>query len=218
MKHIICSLSFLIFTFGLFAQNNNNMENVSSSLGLLIGNNMKTQGFENLDTKIFAEAMVSAMEGEVSDDDLKAANEVVNAYMQSQQEDQHQGNKLKGEEFLAKNKERNEVKVTESGLQYEILEEGEGPIPSAGDKVNVHYHGTLINGEVFDSSVDRGKPISFPVTGVIQGWQEALQMMPVGSKWKLYIPYDLGYGSKGAGASIKPYSTLIFEVELLEIE
>jgi FKBP-type peptidyl-prolyl cis-trans isomerase FklB len=179
---------------------------------------MKTQGFENLDTKIFAEAMVSAMEGEVSDDDLKAANEVVNAYMQSQQEDQHQGNKLKGEEFLAKNKERNEVKVTESGLQYEILEEGEGPIPSAGDKVNVHYHGTLINGEVFDSSVDRGKPISFPVTGVIQGWQEALQMMPVGSKWKLYIPYDLGYGSKGAGASIKPYSTLIFEVELLEIE
>jgi FKBP-type peptidyl-prolyl cis-trans isomerase FklB len=110
------------------------------------------------------------------------------------------------------------VKVTESGLQYEILEEGEGPIPSAGDKVNVHYHGTLINGEVFDSSVDRGKPISFPVTGVIQGWQEALQMMPVGSKWKLYIPYDLGYGSKGAGASIKPYSTLIFEVELLEIE
>jgi len=123
----------------------------------------------------------------------------------------------KGEEFLAKNAEREEVKVTDSGLQYEILEEGDGPMPTSSDKVKTHYHGMLIDGSVFDSSVERGQPISFPVMGVIKGWQEALQMMPVGSKWRVYIPSRLAYGERGAGA-IGPNSALVFEVELLEIE
>lgn len=105
-----------------------------------------------------------------------------------------------------------------SGLQYEVITMGDGKKPSATSKVRTHYHGTLINGDVFDSSVDRGEPISFPVNGVIKGWQEALQLMPIGSKWRLFIPYFLAYGERGAGADIKPYSALIFEVELLGIE
>jgi len=217
MKTTITLFLLAIVPLTLFGQTED-IEELSTSLGLLMGNNMKSQGFENLDPELFARAMKDAMEREVSDDELNAANKTVNAFMQSQQESKHADNKKAGEEFLAKNKLRPEVKVTESGLQYEILEKGEGPIPTADDKVKVHYHGTLVNGEVFDSSVDRGEPISLPVTGVIQGWQEALQMMPVGSKWKLYIPYDIAYGERGAGSTIKPYSTLIFEISLLEIE
>ena len=217
MKTLItCCLSICLLT-GLMAQDDK-MKDVSSSLGLLIGNNMKSQGFEGLDAEAFAKSMQDALGREVSDQELAEANETVNTFMQSKQESKHEDNKLEGEKFLAENKKREEVKVTESGLQYEIIEKGDGAIPGAEDKVKVHYHGTLINGEVFDSSVDRGEPISFPVNGVIQGWQEALQMMPVGSKWKLYIPYDIAYGSRGAGNSIKPYSTLIFEVTLLDIE
>lgn len=126
-------------------------------------------------------------------------------------------NKEEGEKFLAENALREEVTVTESGLQYEILKEGKGQKPTATDKVKVHYHGTLIDGTVFDSSVDRGEPAVFGVNQVIAGWTEALQLMPVGSKWKLYIPYELAYGERG-NSGIQPYSTLIFEVELLGIE
>lgn len=124
--------------------------------------------------------------------------------------------KVKGEEFLAENAKRQGITVTPSGLQYEILKKGNGPKPVATDKVKVHYHGTLIDGTVFDSSVDRGEPAEFGVTQVIQGWVEALQLMPVGSKWKLYIPQELAYGGRDMG-TIKPFSTLIFEVELLGI-
>ena len=126
-------------------------------------------------------------------------------------------NKEEGEKFLAENALREEVTVTESGLQYEILKEGKGQKPTATDKVKVHYHGTLIDGTVFDSSIDRGEPAVFGVNQVIAGWTEALQLMPVGSKWKLYIPYELAYGERG-NSGIQPYSTLIFEVELLGIE
>ena len=107
--------------------------------------------------------------------------------------------------------------VTESGLQYEVLVEGNGEIPTSDKQVRVHYHGTLTDGTKFDSSVERGQPAEFPVTGVIKGWVEALQMMPVGSKWKLYIPQDLAYGERGAGAAIPPFAALVFEVELLDI-
>src|SRR5699024_9791605 len=120
------------------------------------------------------------------------------------------------ENFFRTNGEREEVKQTASGLQYEVLEAGEGAIPTANDTVSVHYHGTFIDGSVFDSSVMRGEPAQFPVTGVIKGWVEALQLMPVGSKWKLYVPHELAYGEQGAGA-IPPCATLVFEVELLEI-
>ena len=123
----------------------------------------------------------------------------------------------KGENFLAENGKREGVVTTTSGLQYEIIKKGNGATPTANDKVRVHYHGTLIDGTVFDSSIDRGEPAEFGVSQVIKGWTEALQLMPVGSKWKLYIPYDLAYGDKEVSEEIKPYSTLIFEVELLDI-
>lgn len=122
-----------------------------------------------------------------------------------------------GKAFLAENQNHPSVQTTASGLQYEILSEGNGNVPNATDHVRVHYTGSLINGSIFDSSVQRGTPAEFPVNGVIQGWQEALTMMPVGSKWRLFIPHELAYGERGAGAAIPPFSTLIFDVELLDI-
>jgi FKBP-type peptidyl-prolyl cis-trans isomerase FklB len=122
-----------------------------------------------------------------------------------------------GQKFLDENAKRAEVTVTESGLQYEILTAGEGEKPTAASTVKTHYHGTLIEGTVFDSSYERGQPAEFPISGVIAGWTEALQLMPVGSKWRLAIPYELAYGEQGAGGAIGPFQTLVFDVELLEI-
>jgi FKBP-type peptidyl-prolyl cis-trans isomerase FklB len=126
-------------------------------------------------------------------------------------------NRKEGESFLADNKSKDGVKTLPDGLQYKVLTEGNGPKPASTDTVTVNYRGTLINGKEFDSSYKRGQPASFPVTGVIKGWTEALQLMPVGSKWQLFIPPDLAYGDRGAGADIGPGDTLIFEVELLSI-
>jgi FKBP-type peptidyl-prolyl cis-trans isomerase len=145
------------------------------------------------------------------------ANTVVRAFFESAGEREAQKCLEEGNAFLEQNKTREGVTTTESGLQYEILTEGTGAIPTAEDQVRVHYHGTTIDGTVFDSSVERGEPAVFGVTQVIPGWTEALQLMPVGSKWKIYLPSSIAYGERGAGADIKPNSALIFEVELLEI-
>ena len=145
------------------------------------------------------------------------AQTAINDFFRALQDKAGQKNREEGQAFLAANARRPEVVTLPSGLQYEVVHEGTGAKPKASDTVEVHYHGTLIDGTVFDSSVERGEPATFRVNGVIKGWTEALQLMPVGSKWTLYIPYDLAYGTQDMG-DIKPYSTLIFEVELLGIE
>jgi FKBP-type peptidyl-prolyl cis-trans isomerase FklB len=195
----------------------NLMDTLSYSIGVVLAENLKTQGFEKFDVNVLAQAMGEYLNGEskISMDD---AAEIFGEAMQQVQANKHIVNKEAGEAFLAENSKRKEVVTLPSGLQYQIIKPGNGPKPTASDKVNVHYHGTLITGEVFDSSVERGQPISFPLSGVIKGWTEGLQYMPVGSTYKLFIPYDLAYGSREAGPTIKPYSALVFEVQLLGIE
>ena len=149
--------------------------------------------------------------------DINAAFEVIQAELQQKQTAQAAEQSAEGEAFLAENALREEVIVTESGLQYEIIEQGNGAVPSISSAVRTHYRGTLIDGTEFDSSYSRGEPAEFPVGGVISGWTEALQSMSVGSKWKLFIPYQLAYGEQGAGGAIGPYQALIFEIELLDI-
>ncbi len=193
------------------------MEKISYALGVSLGTNLKNSGFTSLDTSKLAEGIGQVVEGKELEMSIEEAQALVNAYFQELEAKAYEKTIQEGKEFLEKNAGRAEVVTTASGLQYEVLTEGTGSIPKATDTVKVHYHGTLISGEVFDSSVQRGEPASFGVTQVIQGWVEALQLMPVGSKWKLYIPSDLAYGARGAGQLIGPHTSLIFEVELLAI-
>ena len=193
------------------------IESVSYSLGVNIGENIQKQ-FPNIDITNFENGIKDVLDAsKVPSIQGANAQKVIQDYFTKQQAAASQEIIKVGEDFLAKNGKRKEVTTTKSGLQYEILKVGDGPKPSATDNVKTHYHGTLLDGTVFDSSVDRGEPISFNVNGVIAGWTEALQLMTVGSKWRLYIPYNLAYGERGAGSKIGPYSTLIFEVELLNI-
>lgn len=192
------------------------------AIGILVGNNNKEQvnnapGGADINLDAMVAGFAKAAMGEETELTPEEADRIVREYFTSAGERQGQENLEAGNAFLEENKERPEVKVTDSGLQYEVLQEGDGPIPEEGDRVRVHYHGTLIDGTVFDSSVERGEPAVFGVTQVIPGWTEALKMMPVGSKWKIYLPSDLAYGERGAGGDIGPNETLIFEVELLEI-
>jgi FKBP-type peptidyl-prolyl cis-trans isomerase FklB len=210
--------SAMLFSTVSTAQNNVNMtkqDSVSYSLGVLFAQNFKTQPVE-LDAAMMARGFEAALKGkEVVD--VNVANQIFSQYMQACSSKGSEKAIAVGQKFLDENKKRPNIITTASGLQYEIMNAGFGPKPLATDKVTTHYHGTLLDGKVFDSSVQRGEPIEFPVNGVIQGWQEALQLMPKGSKWRLYVPYNLAYGERGAGGSIGPYSTLIFEVELLKI-
>ncbi len=192
------------------------------AIGILVGENNKQQiesapGGDSINLEAMAAGFRTVAIGEEGKITVEQADQIIRTYFESQNVRQGQLNLEAGNAFLERNKEREEVKVTESGLQYEVLEEGDGPTPDAGDQVRVHYHGTTIDGTVFDSSVDRGEPAVFGVGQVIPGWTEALQMMPVGAKWKLYIPSDLAYGERGAGGDIGPNTVLIFDVELLEI-
>ncbi|MEA5259128.1 FKBP-type peptidyl-prolyl cis-trans isomerase [Arcicella aquatica] len=192
-------------------------DSASYGLGILVAQNFKMQNIE-INAELLQKGFNEVMKGAPTPITDMQANQLLQKYMQKEQSKQFEPNRLAGEKFLADNKKKDGIVTLASGLQYQILKKGDGPIPIASDKVKTHYHGTLIDGTVFDSSVDRGEPISFPVTGVIQGWVEALQLMPVGSKWKLFVPYELAYGTRGSGPTIKPYSALVFEVELLGIE
>lgn len=196
----------------------NEIEKVSYSLGLNVAQNIKGQGLDEINYSAFAKGVEDIYEGKNAQIDPAQAQQILQEYFQKQQEKKSAGLKEAGEKFLAENAKKEGVVTLPSGLQYQIMKEGTGEKPVATSTVKTHYHGTLINGEVFDSSVERGQPASFPVNRVIPGWTEALQLMPVGSKWKLFIPYDLAYGPQGAGGKIGPYSALIFEVELLGIE
>lgn len=195
----------------------NNMDSLSYSLGILMAQSLQKQGLSEIDAATFTKGVQDMLGGAELDIDLNQANQVVQEYMQAQQAKQYEGVIKEGKDFLSNNGQRAEVTVLPSGLQYEVLQEGTGAKPSPSDKVTVHYHGSLLDGTVFDSSVDRGQPATFGVTQVIQGWVEGLQLMPEGAKWRLYIPYNLAYGERGAGGKIGPYSTLIFDVELLKI-
>jgi len=174
-------------------------------------------GVDQLDKEILVAAFQKAFKGDSVQIKPVQANGIIQAFFSEVSKAEGAKNLKAGEEFLAANASKAGVVTLPSGLQYEIITAGTGPKPTAADQVKCHYHGTTIDGKVFDSSVDRGEPAVFPVGQVIPGWTEALQLMPVGSKWKLFIPAALAYGEKGAGADIKPNSTLIFEVELLEI-
>lgn len=193
------------------------MDKVSYALGLSIGNNFMSSGIKNVNFESFLKGMQDAINGAPAELSYEEAQQLLNDYFGKLQDEKLDLNLKAGEEFLAINKNKPGVVTLPSGLQYEILKKGEGAIPTAGDQVKCHYHGTLIDGTVFDSSVERGQPATFGVNQVIPGWVEALQLMPVGSKWKLFIPSNLAYGKSGAGQTIEPNSTLVFEVEVLDI-
>ena len=195
-------------------------EKASYGIGLQMGEQLKSNPFEGLNPNSVFEGMKDAYAGsafQVEIPEIQAAFEKINEEIQARREEEAKVLSAEGIAFLEENAKRPEITVTESGLQYEVLATGEGEKPTAESTVRVDYHGTLINGTVFDSSYERGQPAEFPVGGVIKGWTEALQMMPVGTKWRIYVPHELAYGERGAGAAIAPFSTLVFDVELHEI-
>ena len=193
------------------------MDKVSYALGLSIGNNFQSSGIKQLQVADFVKGLEDVLGEKQPAISYEEAKQVINDYFMKLQQERLEINKQAGAEFLEINRHKAGVVELPSGLQYEILKQGTGAKPSASDKVKCHYHGTLIDGTVFDSSVQRGEPATFGVSQVIPGWVEALQLMPVGSKWRLFIPSNLAYGEHGAGDVIEPNSTLIFDVELLDI-
>jgi len=194
------------------------LEKISYGFGVNIAQNMKQQGMHEMD----AEALAKGIQDFLGNKELAIPAEdiqgILQEYFQKLQEKQFGKNIEEGKAFLEKNGKREEVTVLPSGLQYEVITAAEGNKPKETDKVTTHYHGTLISGDVFDSSVQRGEPATFPVNGVIKGWVEALQLMSVGSKWKLYVPSELAYGANPhPGGPIEPHATLIFDIELISI-
>ena len=191
-------------------------DEVSYALGLSIGQNFKASGIKAITSEDFIEGLQDAL-AERTQMTNERAREVINQLFKRLQQEEAELNAAAGKEYQEIMRHKSGVVTLPSGLQYEIIKEGKGAKPKATDKVRVHYHGTLINGVVFDSSVERGEPAEFPLTAVIPGWTEILQLMPVGSKWRVVIPSELAYGSRGAGDVIRPNMTLIFEIELLDI-
>ncbi len=193
------------------------MDKLSYALGLSMGHNFLGSGIKSLNIEDFARGVEAVYKQEKPEIGFDEAKQIINEFFSNLQEQIAEENKRAGEAFLAENAKRPGVVTLPSGLQYEVLSEGKGRKPKATDKVQCHYHGTLIDGQVFDSSIQRGAPAVFGVNQVIPGWVEALQLMPEGSRWKLYIPSGLAYGEQGAGGSIPANATLVFEVELIKI-
>lgn len=203
---------------------NKELDRISYALGLSMGNNFRSSGIEKINVADFADGVAAVFDGAKPKMSYDEAKEEIRKFFTAMEEKQKEAsaqmskvNQQAGEAFLGENGKRPEVKTTASGLQYEVLQEGTGVTPKATDQVTVHYTGKLIDGTVFDSSVERGEPATFGVTQVIPGWVEALQMMKEGAKWRLFIPSQLAYGPNGAGNVIGPNSTLIFDVELIKV-
>lgn len=195
------------------------LDKASYSLGMNIGASLKGEGVSQINAEMFAKGLSDMLNGSKLELSMQEAYETIQDFLAKANAAKFSKNITEGKKFLEENGKRPGVVTLPSGLQYEIITQGNGPKPKATDTVTTHYHGTLIDGTVFDSSVQRNQPASFPVNGVIQGWVEALQLMPVGSKWKLYVPSELAYGANPhPGGPIEPHMTLIFEVELLAIK
>ena len=194
------------------------MDKFSYAIGLGIGQNLLSMGAKGIAVDDFAQAIKDVLEGNQTAISHTEAREIVNKYFEELEQKRNAANIEAGKKFLEENKKRPGVVTLPSGLQYEVINEGNtGTYAKATDQVQCHYEGTLIDGTLFDSSIKRGQPATFGVSQVIPGWVEALQLMPEGAKWKLYIPSELAYGAQGAGEMIPPHSTLIFEVELLKV-
>ena len=193
------------------------MEKISYALGLGIGQQLKSMNIENFDIKEFARSIEDVMTGCDTDMTAREAQVMLSEYFQKKEKEQAEENIAKGKVYLEENGKREGVITTKSGLQYEVLTEGTGKSPKATDKVRCHYEGRLTDGSVFDSSYQRGEPADFGLNQVIAGWTEGVQLMKEGAKYRFHIPYLLGYGERGAGASIPPYATLVFDVELIKV-
>lgn len=193
------------------------MQKVSYALGMAIGRNLKDMNIAGLDTERFAKAVAAVIAGEDTEMSEIEAQTTVQEFLQKQHEEASRVAREAGEAFLAENAKKDGVVVLPSGLQYLVEKEGTGRKPTAQDSVKCHYEGRLTDGTVFDSSYRRGEPATFPLSGVIAGWTEGLQHMAEGAKYRFFIPYNLAYGERGAGANIPPYAALVFDVELIEI-
>ena len=193
------------------------MDKFSYGLGMGIGQNLLSMGVKDMNVEDFVKGLKDVLTGAKTEISHSEAQTVVNDHFRKLAEEAYEQNKASGEAFLANNAKKEGVVVLPSGLQYEVITEGNGKKPSATDRVQCHYEGTLIDGTIFDSSIKRGEPAVFGVNQVIRGWVEALQLMQEGAKWRLYIPYDMAYGEHGAGEMIPPYSALVFDVELIKV-
>lgn len=201
------------------------MDKLSYALGLGIGRQLSQMGANDLNATDFAQAVKDMIDGKEPQVPAAEAQQIVEDFFQKQEERQraeaaekYKGAKSEGEKYLSENAKKEGVTTLPSGLQYQVLKEGNGKSPKATDKVVCHYEGMLIDGTMFDSSIQRGEPATFPLNGVIAGWTEGLQLMKEGAKYRFFIPYQLGYGERGAGASIPPFATLVFDVELIEVK